>query len=279
MTFVTILAALVACSSDHSNEPVEVDRTAGNLVQSNAENTASSGDDRLESSSAEFSEPADANDSATNLAQSQEENNVSSSNSRAESSSTESYGVIPYDTTKNYDSPNASTDVNGGVTSSSKAEYNFKTESTILHAAFNAPTSLVISAYYDELGLRIGVTDKNVSNAVVYRILPTSELKYIGWMWNAAYYHIENCDRDLGLFVDKCASLSGELENYIGESSCDSRHRLELSCVFPQNSQLSDKDYLDSTAMAEKEFAEKYWDVPVKPIDEQVLSTQGSSLK
>lgn len=224
--------ALGACSSDQTSGGAEIAGTNVGSIQSSVENTPVSSDSRVESSSAN------------------------------------SYGVVPYDTTKNYGSPNANAVVDGSVTSSSKVEYNFRTQGTILYEAFDVPSSLIVSVYYSELGARIGVADDDISNAIIYRILPAGDSKFVGWMWNAAYYHIKNCDRDLGLFVEKCNSLLGEFQNYIDENSCDTRHRLELSCVFPQKSELSDKDYLDSVAMAEKDFAEKYWNVPVKPIED-----------
>ncbi|MCQ2102919.1 MAG: hypothetical protein MJY98_06810 [Fibrobacter sp.] len=190
---------------------------------------------------------------------------------------TYSYGIVPVDTTIKF-AQTGTIDGDAIVTSSSsRTSFTFRSERTRLYSGSNSSVTLGIIAFYEERGAQIVAGDKNGSYTETFRLLELDENSYVGWLWNVRYNHLsEYRDRDMKLFNDRCYSYEGEFVDYIGDDLTGERNRqLQLSCVFPRVSLLSDEDYLDSIALAERPFVEKYWSVPADSIEPE--SSMGSS--
>jgi len=180
-----------------------------------------------------------------------------------QSSSSISYGIVPVTNPLIGDSQNIGNGIGGNITSSSMTEYNFHTERTILYSTYT-PVHVGIVAFYDENGVMVVASDENGYYYETIRLQMLEEQRFAIWLWSNNHYKHDTCPRDRSLFKEKCESLIGEYMDYAGKKSCSASSGLQLSCVFPIWSQLSDKDLIDSLAFVEKDFAEKYWNVPSK---------------
>lgn len=173
-----------------------------------------------------------------------------------------SYGIIPIDTTIADGSSQDINDNNINVTSSSKTEFHFHSEKTFLFESTHA--NKFLSAYYNEQGLQYTGSDYNGGYMVTYRTLSDEVHKYAGWLWNNAYSHSNGaCESDLELFKNECLNRNGEFVNYREEDACTVR-QLWLSCVYPLNTDIVDKAFIDSVAAELYSFAEEHWSTPLQ---------------
>ena len=223
-------------------------------------------------------------DSLSNSADAESASESSYSSVAALSSGTEektpvSYGIIPVDTNTpggqsqalgDGEYIGASDDITN-ITSSSKTEYHFTTEKTILYEEPNGYTI----AYYDELGLQYVGSDYNGGYLVTYRTLLDETRQYAGWLWSMSYSRSnEKCARDLELFNNKCDEYNGEFVNYREDIACTTM-QLWLSCVYPIEN-VVDKAYMDSVAAVIHSYAAENWSAPY-PAKDTVLSVSASS--
>lgn len=220
--FVLVSIIVVACSSEFSNDVFDTPEISTNLESSSSKQ-------------------------------------INISFTEGLSSSAVSYGINPVDTTDR-----SGVDAGGimtNVTSSSMTEWKFRTEPTILYSVFE-PNFLCVSTFYEERGSQITASDNNGSYGVTFRLVDSAENLYVVWLWDVIYRrNVESSrSRDRDSFMERCSSYIGEYKDYIGDDASGDRYRrLQLSCVFPRMTELSDNDLLDSIALAEVDFVKEYW--------------------
>lgn len=168
---------------------------------------------------------------------------ASDSEEKISSDSKASYGIVPIDTTiQDYVDP-----IEGTISSSSKTEFRFSTERTILYDS----AEVFVAAYYQENALQGSVDRAGGSATFTYRLLnsPTDSSKiFVGWLLSGGYWS-EDCLSDSTYFVKRCQSLDGELVDY--NEGC-AVNNLQLSCVYPND--VSDLE--KALAVISKEFLE-----------------------
>ena len=147
------------------------------------------------------------------------------------------YGIIPIDTAFLSGGPQNQNAGDANVTSSSKTEYYFFSERTVLY--------------------------EDVSR------------KYAGWLWSNSYSQSNGaCENDYALFERKCFSHNGEFVNYKEGDICAVR-QLWLSCVYPLEIEVN-KAFIDSVATEIHSFAIEHWSAPY-PEKEPSSSKSASS--
>lgn len=201
------------------------------------------------------------------------------------SSMTPPYGVVAVDTTTLGNGlqggEQSLNDDNINITSSSKTEYRFETERTLLYEVVVSPEMGLgpgwINAYYGENGIQFVGSGANGSYAVTYRLLEDdSHNKFVGWLWNLANSNSESCETDRTYFESECGRLNGEFVDYRKEDDDCVVRKLWLSCVSPLTTLLNEKETLDSIALDLKNFITENWATTVKP-ESPTTATSASS--
>lgn len=177
-----------------------------------------------------------------------------------------SYGIVPVDTAKKCNPPASTelTDDYNCIEPLSKTEYIFRTEATPLYTPSVGEKVLgYISAFYEENGIQYSGRDGTGAYGVYYRLLEKDSQRYVVWLWSNTMYQAEElCEKDLKYFQEECTRNVGEFVDYI-KDDCAAK-TLSLSCVMPTNSELGDKDVLDSIAADLDAFVLENWSTPVK---------------
>ncbi len=195
------------------------------------------------------------------------------------------YGVVAVDTTALGNGlqggEQSLNDDNINITSSSKTEYRFETERTLLYEVVLSPEMGLgpgwINAYYGENGIQFVGSGANGSYAVTYRLLEDDyHNKFVGWLWNLANSNSESCETDRTYFESECGRLNGEFVDYRKENDDCVVRKLWLSCVSPLTTLLNEKETLDSIALDLKNFIIENWATTGKP-ESPTTATSASS--
>lgn len=195
------------------------------------------------------------------------------------------YGVVAIDTTALGNGlqggEQSLVDGNSITTSSSKTEYRFETERTLLYEVVLSPEMGLgpgwINAYYGENGIQFVGSGANGSYAVTYRLLEDDyHNKFVGWLWNLANSNSESCETDRTYFESECGRLNGEFVDYRKEDDDCVVRKLWLSCVSPLTTLLNEKETLDSIALDLKNFIIENWATTGKP-ESPTTATSASS--
>ena len=203
------------------------------------------------------------------------ENEEDLSSSSATNTVSPPYGVIPIDSAFLSGGPQNQNAGDANVTSSSKTQYRFKTDRSVLYEKRENDVNLFIVAYYDEFGLQFTGGDYNAGYMVTYRTLSDGTHNYAGWLWNNSYSQSNGaCENDYALFERECSSHNGEFVNYKEGDVCAVR-QLWLSCVYPLEVEVN-KAFIDSVATEINSFAVEHWSTPY-PEKEPSSSMSASS--
>ncbi len=183
------------------------------------------------------------------------------------------YGIIPIDTAFLSGGPQNQNAGDANVTSSSKTEYYFFSERTVLYE--DVKSNRYTNVYYEDLGVQHVSSDYNGGYLVTFRTLSDESRKYAGWLWSNSYSQSNGaCENDYALFERKCFSHNGEFVNYKEGDICAVR-QLWLSCVYPLEIEVN-KAFIDSVATEIHSFAIEHWSAPY-PEKEPSSSKSASS--
>lgn len=200
-------------------------------------------------------------------------NSTGNPSSAAANKESASYGIVPIAMDSDSGNSQDPNNDNTNITSSSKTEYRFNSERTVLFENWGNRTSEFIAAYYDEQGIQFTGSDFNAGYMVTYRTMSGDSRNYAAWLWNNSYSH-ETCESDYALFESECSSHHGEFVNYREGDVC-ATSQLWLSCVYPLETSVN-KSFIDSVAAELHSFVNEHWSTPY-PENDSTSSMSASS--